>query len=209
MTKPSTAMAQPTVRNGAVAWTGDNPFIYLKRDPQEPWNSLSLYFRIASSPYGSGRAAIVVENPYQAEDPSACRLVLTDNAEMARFLVREFVSRFLLFRPSPVMDQLEYVDGARFEETLDGDDWTEQASAGGRSIALTWRGLGEPFAVDVPGPESGTGAHEMFAVFRIAQAGEVTVDGRRLPGSTVERDFLNGRGQSAGFAMSETWVEDL
>ncbi|NKX51772.1 NAD-dependent dehydratase, partial [Arthrobacter deserti] len=113
-----------------------------------------------------------------------------------------------LFRPSPVMGELEYLDGASFETVLEGDDWTETATAGNRSITMTWRGLGEPFAVDVPGPESGTGLHEMFAVFRIARGGEVAVDGRRLPGSTVERNFLNGRGQSAGMAISETWVED-
>jgi hypothetical protein len=47
----------------------------------------------------------------------------------------------------------------------------------------------------------------MFAVFRIATSAEISVDGHRLPGTTVERDFLNGPGQSAGMALSETWVE--
>ncbi|MCX8453593.1 LysR family transcriptional regulator [Paenarthrobacter ureafaciens] len=36
---------------------------------------------------------------------------------------------------------------------------------GHRSIELSWHGLGAPFAVDVPGPESDTGKHEIFAVF--------------------------------------------
>lgn len=207
MTQTSTVTLPPAVRPGAVAWTGDNPFIYLKTDPQAQWSSLSVYFRIAASKYGPGRAAVVVENPYDAAAGGA-RVVLTDNKELARFLVRDFVSKFVLFRPSPVMEELEYVGGAGFETVLDGDDWTEMATAGARSITMTWRGLGEPFAVDVPGPESGTGRHEMFAVFRIAGGAEVTVDGRRLAGATVERDFLNGRGQSAGMAISETWVED-
>lgn len=207
MTEASTVNLPPVVRPGAVAWTGDNPFIYLKTDPDGEWSSLSVYFRIAASKYGPGRAAVVVENPYDGTDGTASRLVLTDNLELARFLVRDFVSKFLLFRPSPVMDDLEYVDGASFETVLDGDDWTELATTDSRNVAMTWRDLGEPFAVDVPGPESGTGRHEMFAVFRIAGAGEVSVDGRRLPGTTIERDFLNGRGQSAGMAISETWVE--
>ncbi|GAA3677017.1 hypothetical protein GCM10023081_14150 [Arthrobacter ginkgonis] len=207
MTETSTVALPPVVRPGAVAWTGDNPFIYLKTDPDGPWSSLSVYFRIAASKYGPGRAAVVVENPYDAAAGGA-RLVLTDNAELARYLVRDFVAKFLLFRPSPLMDSLEYVDGAAFETVREGDDWTEVATAGERSVTMTWRGLGDAFAVDVPGPESGTGLHEMFAVFRIAGAGEVSVDGGRLPGATIERDFLNGRGQSAGMAISETWVED-
>lgn len=196
------------VRPGAVAWTGDNPFIYLKTDPDGPWSSLSVYFRIAASRFGPGKVSVVVENPYENPE-SAAGVVLTDNLELARFLVKDFVSKFVLFRPSKVMDDLEYLEGAAFAQSLEGDDWTERATAGQRSIEMTWRGLSNPFAVDVPAPESGTGAHEMFAVFRIADAGEVAVDGRRLPGATVERDFLNGPGQSAGMALSETWVEQL
>lgn len=199
----------PVVRPGAVAWTGDNPFIYLKTDENGDWSSLSVFFRIAASKeLGVGRAAVVVENPYGQKGDDARRLVLTDNVPLAKWLVSDFVSKFLLFRPSTIMEDLEYVEGATFNQILDGDDWTEEAVAGDRSITMTWRGLGEAFAVDQPAPESGTGQHEMFAVFRIAQAGEVTVDGERLPGATIERDFLNGRGQSAGMAMSETWVED-
>jgi hypothetical protein len=197
----------PVVRPGSVAWTGDNPFIYLKTDPEGEWSSLSVFFRIAASPYGTGRASVVVENPYNTDAREAARVVLTDNVELAKYLVRDFLSKFVLFRPSEVMGNLEYVPNAKFSQTLRGNDWTEEAVAGDRSILLTWRNLGTPFSVDVPGPESGTGLHEMFAVFRIAEAGEVSVDGRRLAGSTIERDFLNGRGQSAGMAISETWVE--
>lgn len=206
-TSVRTVAPLPVVRPGQVAWTGDNPFIYLKADPAGDWSSLSVFFRIAASPYGTGRAAIVVENPYAADDRKAARVVLTDNVELAQYLVRDFLAKFILFRPSEVMEDLEYVADAEFNQVLEGNDWIEEATAGDRSISLTWRGLGDPFAVDVPAPESGTGLHEMFAVFRIAQGGEVSVDGRRLAGTTIERDFLNGRGQSAGMAISETWVE--
>lgn len=197
----------PVVRTGTVAWTGDNPFIYLKKDTAGQWSSLNLFFRIAASPYGTGRVALVVENPYEPSLTDSVRLVLTDNLEMAKYLVRDFVSKFVLFRPSEVMEDLEYIEGAEFDQILEGDDWEEKATTGDRSISLKWKSLGSPFAVDVPGPESGTGEHEMFAVFRIATGGEVTVDGCKLEGTTIERDFLNGPGQSAGMAISETWVE--
>lgn len=205
----STVVSQlPVVRTGDVAWTGDNPFIYLKTDPDGEWSSLSVFFRIAASKYGTGHAMVIVENPYGERGDNAHRLVLTNNIPMAQWLVEEFVSKFVLFRPSQVVGHLQFVGGATFSQQLDGHDWTETAQAGDRSMAMTWRGLGAPFAVDQPAEQSGTGQHEMFAVFRIAQAGEVSVDGQRLPGATIERDFLNGRGQSAGMAISETWVED-
>lgn len=214
MTTTESTPRTDIVRAGDVAWTGDNPFIYLKKDPDGDWSSLSLFFRIAASKYGVGRAMVVVENPYgsaSADNTSAgaaARLVLTDNAPMARWLVDEFVARFLLFRPSTVLGDLVYVEDAEFSQHLDGDTWIESVTSAQHSMSMTWRGLGTPFAVDQPAPKSGTGQHEMFAVFRIAASGEVVVDGRRLEGTTVLRDFLNGPGQSAGMAISETWVED-
>ncbi|QNQ89201.1 NAD-dependent dehydratase [Corynebacterium poyangense] len=197
-------MSNPSVLPGKVAWTGDNPFIYLKEDPAADFTSLSVFFRINASPFGIGQAALVVVRPY---DEDGYGIVLTDNDSLTNYLIDEFVSKFVLFRPCSFMDKLEIISDADFKTIREGDDWIEEAHSGDRSIRLIWRDLGTPFAVDVPGPESGTGQHEMFSVFRIAQAGEVFLDGERLPGNTVQRDFLNGPGQSAGMAISETWVE--
>lgn len=195
---------RPAVLPGAVAWTGDNPFIYLKEDPEGDFTSLSAFFRINASPYGVGQASVSVVRPYEEDGYG---VIFTDNRELSDYLIRDFLSKFVLFRPCNFMDKLEVVENAEFSMNREGEDWVEHAQAGDRSLTLTWRDLGTPFAADVPGPESGTGQHEMFSVFRIAQAGEVELDGERLPGATIERDFLNGRGQSAGMAISETWVE--
>lgn len=200
------------VRAGAVAWTGDNPFIYLKTNPDGDWSSLSLFFRITTSVAGRGHLSLVVERPYEEHGDGMVRLALTDNEQLARFLLDKFVSKFVLFRPSSALDTLELVPGAEFTQNARDDSWSEMATAqtdsGQRSIELIWNQLGTPFAVDVPPEKSGTGAHEMFSVFRIAQSAQVTVDGNTLPGATILRDFLNGPGQSAGMALSETWVEE-
>ncbi|MGW5124871.1 hypothetical protein ACWEQ7_12590 [Streptomyces sp. NPDC004069] len=205
------------VRSGKVDWTGDNPFVYLKTDPHGPWSSLSLFFRVTASDFGPGHLVLAVEQPSCASgdgtsepDPGAVRLALTDNEPLARFLIDDFVRAFVLFRPAKAaLDALDLVTGAEFTQSGDGvTTLTEAARTADRSLALTWEGLGEPFAVDVPATESGTRRHEMFSVFRVASGARVEADGRRLPGSTVERDFLNGRGQSAALALSETWVRD-
>lgn len=53
----------PTVLPGAVDWTGDNPFVYLKTDPAGDWSSLSLFFRITTSGHGTGHLILVVTDP--------------------------------------------------------------------------------------------------------------------------------------------------
>jgi hypothetical protein len=57
------------------------------------------------------------------------------------------------------------------------------------------------------GPEqSPTGRHEMWSLF--VEAGRVTasVNGRRLRGQPVPRDFQGRRSSTAFLAFSETWV---
>ena len=64
------------IKTGTLEWTGDNPFIYLKTDPEQDWSSLSLYFRIASSEYGSGQAILVLENPYEQGTSDDLRVLI-------------------------------------------------------------------------------------------------------------------------------------
>lgn len=198
-----------SVRKGKVDWTGDNPFIYLKTDPAGDWSTLALYFRIVASDHGRGFAMLVLERPYEREAGEAVRLCLTDNEPLARYLVEGFVRRFGLFRAAVALDGLRYVGDARFETEADGlAAVTEIARSAGTGLttSLSWQGLQTPFAVALPPAETQTGEHEMFSVFQPASAGVVTVNGRRIAGETVERDFLDRRAQSAALAHSETWV---
>ncbi len=190
---------------GKVDWTGDNPFIYLKTGEVGDWSSLSVFFRITASDHGTGHLLVVVTDPY-AE--SAKALALTDNEPLARYLIAEFVSKFALFRPTNAFGSLTLHHNAEFSQQIDNHAWVESARDESAQVeaVLRWEGLQEPFAVHQPAHESGTGKHEMLSVFRPATAASVTVNGTPLPGSTVERDFLNGRAQSAALALSETWV---
>lgn len=198
-----------SIRTTKVDWTGDNPFIYLKTDPEGDWSSLSLYFRIAASDYGRGEAILVLENPYQLEGANAVRLCLTDNLEMAQYLVENFVRRFGLFRPAVSLDNLEYIADASFKTEADYPNkqvCTGVSASTGRSLSMIWNDLADPFAVALPPEETQTGEHEMFAIFQPAGSAAVEVDGKALPGATVDRDFLNRIAQSAALANSESWV---
>ncbi|WP_137389022.1 NAD-dependent dehydratase [Rhodoligotrophos defluvii] len=196
-----------TVRNGVVDWTGDNPYIYLKEDPAGDWSSLCLFFRIVASRFGRGHAILILENPYTGEDPGAIRLCLTDNEPLSRFLLDDFVRKFGLFRQAVALDKMVLVTDARFTTEAEYPTFLcEKATHAGGEAILCWEGLGEPFAVDVPPERSQTGRHEMFSVFQPASSAWASVNGKRVRGNTVERDFFDRRVQSAALAHSETWV---
>ena len=201
-----------TVCRGAVDWTGDNPFIYLKTEPSGDYSCLALHFRIAMSAYGSGQAMLVLEAPYRPSSPSAHRLCLTDNEPLARYLVQEFVKHFGLFRPcATLLDELRIVTGAQFRsETPNWHTHRESACVvGGQRMTMHWGELQPAFMVRVPAAESQTRVHEMFSVFRPAGRAIIEVDTEAIPGITVERDFFGGRAQSAALAFSETWVHSI
>jgi len=71
---------------------------------------------------------------------------------------------------------------------------------------MRWSDLQEMFAVAQPPSDSQTGRHEMFSVFQPAGSASIWLDGKYLPGATVERDFFDRRAQSAALAHSESWI---
>lgn len=199
-----------SIRTGKVDWTGDNPFIYMKTDPEGDWTSLSVYFRIAASDYGRGEAIIVLENPYQLEDANAIRVCLTDNLELSRYLVKDFLSHFALFRKAVSLQNMEYIADATFKTEADyPKQHIESAHSASKdmTVNLVWEGLNEPFAVALPPAETQTGKHEMFCVFQAASSARVEVNGKALEGQPIERDFLDRRALSAALASSESWVQ--
>jgi hypothetical protein len=103
-------MTMDYVRTGKVDWTGDNPPIYLKTDPNGEWSTLALFFRVNGSDLGRGHMILVLEDPYGRGIADPVRLCCTDNAPLARYLLDDFVRKFGLFRPAQAaIDALEIV----------------------------------------------------------------------------------------------------
>lgn len=156
------------IKTGTLDWTGDNPFIYLKTDPEQDWSSLSLYFRIASSAYGSGQAILVLDKPYEDGQNSDARLLITDNKPLAEYLVQDFVRHFGLFRKAVALDKLQVLgDGVfqtvnRFPELV--SESVTSASAG-LTVELQWHQMTQPaICVDLPQSQTQTQKHEMMCV---------------------------------------------
>jgi hypothetical protein len=195
------------VNAGNVEWSGENPGIYLK-DAQGAWQALAVYFRVVTSPHGRGAGLIVLGAPAAgAGYPAAPNLCLSDNEPLMRWLVEHFVSRFASFRGMAGLAAMTYLAARSFETRGDGRSFHEESVRGdGVAAALRWTSLRTPFAVDVPPAMSATGRHQMYSVFVEAEDGTITLDGAKLPGSVIVRDFLGGRMSTAFLAFSETWI---
>lgn len=198
-----------SIKPGKVDWTGDNPFIYLKKDPAGEWTTLALYFRIATSDYGRGHTILLLDNPYEKEDASAPRLVLTDNVELSKYLIDNFVRYFALFRKAVGLDSVKFINDAVFSTE---ENYPKQIVETGFSestnirVSMVWNELQEGIAVDLTAAETQTNQHEMMCVFQPALSAKILLNGVEIIGSTIERDFMGTRAQSASLANSETWV---
>ena len=201
-------MADTIVFPGQVEWSGENPGISLKQQPDGPFTTLASFFRVVLSPHGRGHALVLLRSPQEADPaPERANICLHDNEPLARYLVTEFVSHFGAFRGLPGLRGLSY-------RTLDGVEtagdprgtYSETVRSGDLVVQLTWRGLGEPFCFALPPGMSATGRHHMPSLFVGCDSATVMVNGRPLPGAPVPREIAGRRISTAMLAFSETWI---
>jgi hypothetical protein len=192
-----------------VDWTGENPGIYLKEDPDGPWTGLMTFYRVCWSPCGPGHGILVLDEPNTEKGyPEINNFCIADNQELAAYLIEHFFSNFNSFKVSPGlkhMTMLPMTDVRREGDTR--STYSEVVTADGLEVRATWKGLTDPYAVDFP-PEVGpTKAHQMYSCFVDAPDAEVTVNGRKLKGNVTIRNAAGIEKSSAFLAFSETWLK--
>jgi len=203
-----TAMPSP-IHPGRVEWTGENPGIYLKDEQNGPWTGLATFFRVVYSPYGMGSGVLVLDQPDTPKGlPEVKNFCISDNETLARFLVDRFFSRFASFRVSRGTGAITYLAAidvqragdtrSRYQEIVKSNDF---------EVVLTWEGLGEPYAVDMPAEKGPTKAHQMYSLFIDAAGASVTINGKPLQGRVVNRDFAGTTKSTAFLAFSESWMQ--
>ncbi|MBY0330949.1 MAG: hypothetical protein K2X49_09785 [Acetobacteraceae bacterium] len=201
-------MVESLVFRGKVEWSGENPGISLKTDPEGPFTTLASFFRVVLSPHGRGHALVLVQSPQEGAPPAdRANLCLTDNEPLARYLIDGFASKFAAFKGLPALAGLQFrkIDSVN----TSGDALTDHAEtvrAGDLTVALRWSGLGEPFCFAHPPENSATGAHHMPSLFVGSTQPSITVNGRVLPGSPVPRTVAGHPITTAMLAFSETWI---
>jgi hypothetical protein len=198
-------MAETMLFPGVVEWSGENPGISLKTDPDGPFTALASFFRVVLSPHGRGHALVLLASPQQPG--AAGNLCLTDNAPLARWLIAGYVAHFAAWRGLPGLEGLRFqpIDGV----TTEGDAITSYAEVirgGGTTVRMGWSGLGAPFCFAHPPERSSTGKHTMPSVFLGCETATIELDGRALPGKPVAREVAGQRISTAMLAFSETWI---
>ncbi len=204
----TTERPRVAVNPGEVAWAGDNPGIYLKEKPDGDWTSLAVYFRVTLSPHGRGHAMVVLGEPDRAAGyPEADNLCITDNPELFAYLKDDFLSHFPTFQnraglaAAPVLAMTHRESKGDFSE-----GYHEIMHGGGARLVMTWRDIGNPFAVEVGPDLCATKRHDMYSLFLEARGAGITVDDRPLPGQVFDRPFFGSQISTAFLAFSETWV---
>src|ERR1051326_570597 len=129
---------------GTVEWSGENPGIFLKSDPNGPFTTLATLFRVVLSPYGRGHVLVLIQP--QNDTVRAPNVCLTDNEPLAHWLVTEFVSHFGAFRDVSGIRSLVYRKLDSVESSGDPSNiYSETVKSADLTVTLTWSGLGVPF----------------------------------------------------------------
>jgi hypothetical protein len=201
-------MSKSPIHPGAVAWTGENPGIYLKEAQDGPWTGLMTFYRVVYSAHGMGTGVVVLDEPQTERGlPDVHNFCICDNEPLARYLVAEFFSNFASFRVSPGIKALSYLP--LVESRRDGDTrsrYREIVKSKNVEVVCTWDQLGAPYAVDMPPEKGPTKIHEMYSLFLDAGDASVTVNGKALRGKLALRDFADTKKSTAFLAFSESWM---
>lgn len=202
-------MTRVSINPGRVEWSGENPGIYLKEEPNADYSALALFFRVVLSPYGRGHAAIVLGAPNTSSGwPEVPNFIMTDNQRLMRWVVHGWVRKMPTFVGKAGLDAMTWLDcdgvskspgdiTSRYSETLRGS---------GVTLEMIWRDMGPPIPVEVTAENSATKEHEMYSVFLEAGAAEIAINGTTLPGAVADRQIFDRTMSTAFLAFSETWV---
>jgi hypothetical protein len=198
-------MAEPIVFSGNVDWSGENPGISLKENPDGPFVALASFFRVVLSPHGQGHALVLLQSPQDAN--AAGNVCYHDNEALARYLIAGFVSNFGAWKGLPGLSGIKYQKADSFKPSGDPlTSYSETVKAGDTNIVLNWSGLGKPFCFALPPDKSATGKHHMPSLFVGCQEATITINGRKLAGKPAPRDVAGHTISTAMLAFSETWI---
>lgn len=199
---------QPAVNPGQVDWSGENPGILLKEDPEGPFSAMALFFRIACSPVGPGQALLLYEKPQEAASlPGAHNVMVSDNEALGHYLIDHFIAKLAAFAEAPAYGALRHLPAKAVRSEGDPRSaYAEIVETADFSVELRWSGLGTPVALELPPSLTGPKDRELFTVLVEAREAAILVDGRQLPGVPVPRVQAGIETTTAFLYFSESWM---
>lgn len=193
---------------GVVDWTGENPGILLKDDDGN-FSAMALFFRVAWSPVGQGQVLLLYGTPDAINGTAdAPNVILSDNPVLTTFLKDNFIGKLAAFANAPAFATLPELDVQTVRTSGDpmSHRYTETIVGSGLCVELVWEDLDPPRALELSPHEVGSGEHNMFSLLVPAQAAQIIVNGKALPGKLGQRMQAGYETTSAFLYFSETWV---
>lgn len=199
---------EPPIHPGSIAWTGENPGILLKEDPDGPLSAVALFFRIFYSPEGRGTALLLYEEPNAAASlPDTVNVMLTDNRPMAEHLMQTFIGKLPAFKGLPAFGSTQYVEITESYPTGDPRSrYTEVVKAAGVDVELVWDDLGTPTALELPAELTGARENELFSLLVESRNAQIILNGKPLKGQPFERVQAGIKTTTAFLYFSEIWI---
>jgi hypothetical protein len=175
--------------------TGENPGLQLRLEANGPIVADFNFWRVDWSPVGSGHVCYVTTG--DGRGPDDLRLAITDNEALAQYVTYETMAKLV---PDFADPPYEVVQGT-FRSEGDAVEWkSEHCISEEYTVVATWHELTPG---NFGGMQPGNGFFMNF-IISMAAAGEITVNGVRLPGTV-----LPGPGRPPSYlAFAETWLKE-
>ena len=182
-----------------VIVTGENPFIRLSDTDGGPNTTVASFWRVFFSPAGTGHVLYL-----QSELTDKIWRIYSDNIAMTRWLqrtVQGVLNAELADTTIPVTD-------AQFSKLGDPNYfWTEQVSARGEDIALTWYEIGDPLLIHTQ-PNSQPGRpYGLSTVLIPAGRARLARNGVEASGKVWPREREGRPFSTCALAFAESWTE--
>ena len=196
------------IHPGQVVWTGENPGILLKEDPEGPFSAIALFFRIYLSPAGRGTVLLLLDSPEERREfPDGCNVLLHDNNTLAEYLLESFILKLPAFAALPSCESLSFIPiDESYSEGDPRSRYSEILKAGSLDVELVWDGLGTPTALELPAELTGGKENELYTLLVESTKPSIHINGRRLKGQPVERVQADIKTTTAFLYFSETWI---
>jgi len=189
-------VAESVVSSHSVQFSGENPFLRLKRQPDGPDVAVCALWRAYFSPAGRGNV-LFVRSPITQDRV----LVLSDNEDLFRWVQRIET----LLRPA-FGDTGLNCEKAVFSTGGDARSaYVEHATSQVNDIRLTWRDFGVPFLISLE-PGNDIAADWGVASCMVpALSAELSINGRLEAGQAFPEPMAGQDCSTSALAFAENW----
>jgi len=188
-----------TVDANRVILTGENSVIRLGTIDSDSFTTNATFWRIQSSPGGSGHVLYL-----KSELTEARWRIYSDNIAMARWLQSTVLGAI----NAELLDLTIAVTDAQFSKSGDARDfWTERLDTRDEQVALTWYQLGEPFLVHTQPNTTPERPYGMCTVIVPALGARLTRNGIEATGRPWPRDREGHPSSTCVLGLCESWTQ--